>query len=134
MNAAFLLLTAMLAQVTPQDLLKPGGKPENWLMYSGNYQSHRHTPLNQITAANAAGLEIKWAYQARIMEKFETTPLVVDGVMYLTVPPSDVVALDARSGVKLWEYKRRLPPKVQVCCGQVNRGLAVLGDKLFLAA
>src|SRR5438045_3780621 len=123
-----------MAQMTSDELMKSGERPENWLMYSGNYQSHRHSALKQITPANAGGLEIKWVYQARIVEKFETTPLVVDGVMYLTAPPSDVVALDARSGVKLWEYKRRLPPKVQVCCGQVNRGLAILGDKLFLAS
>ncbi len=106
--------------------------PHNWLTYSGNYQAHRHSGLREISAANAAGLELKWAYQAKVVEKFETTPLVVDGVMYITTPPSDVVALDAASGVRLWEYKRRMPPKTQVCCGQVNRGLAVSGRRLFL--
>ena len=134
--AVMLLLGAATAaaQVSFEDLVNAGSKPENWLMYSGNYQSHRHSGLQQITASNAAALEIKWAFQARIMEKFEITPLVVNGVMYITVPPSDVYALDARTGVKLWEYRRRLPSKVQTCCGQVNRGLAILGDKLFLAA
>ncbi|HTM49186.1 MAG TPA: PQQ-binding-like beta-propeller repeat protein, partial [Bryobacteraceae bacterium] len=122
------------AQVSYTDLLHADAKPGNWLMYSGNYQSHRYSLLDQITPANAPSLEIKWVFQAKISEKFQTTPLVVDGVMYLTVPPSDVYALDARTGVKLWEYRRRLPPKVQTCCGQVNRGLAILGDKLFLAA
>ena len=137
MKTACVLLiaaAAAVAQISFEDLLNPGARPGDWLMYSGNYQSHRHSPLGQITPANAAALEIKWIFQARIMEKFETTPLVSDGVMYLTAPPSDVYALDARSGVKLWEYRRRLPAKVQTCCGQVNRGLAILGDKLFLAA
>jgi alcohol dehydrogenase (cytochrome c) len=137
MKIAVILLAAAAmaeAQVSFEDLMNARNRPENWVMYSGNYQGHRHSPLQQITAANASALEIKWAFQARIMEKFETTPLVADGVMYITVPPSDVYALDARSGVKLWEYRRRLPSKVQTCCGQVNRGLAILGDKLFLAA
>ena len=123
-----------LAQVSYQDLLQARSKPENWLMYSGDYASQRFSPLRQITPANAAALEIKWVHQVRIMEKFETTPLIADGVMYLTAPPGDVYALDARSGVKLWEYRRRLPSKIQTCCGQVNRGLAILGDRLSLAA
>ena len=69
----------------------------------------------------------------RFREKFETTPLVVDGIMYLTVPPNEAYALDAETGVVLWEYKRSLPPKIIVCCGQVNRGLAIQGDRLFMA-
>lgn len=120
------------AQVTFPDLVKADGQPQNWLMYSGNYSAHRHSLLDQITPANAARLQLEWVYQARIMEKFEATPLVVEGVMYITLPPNDVVALDAETGVRLWEYKRKLPPKVQVCCGQVNRGLAVLGERLFM--
>jgi alcohol dehydrogenase (cytochrome c) len=117
--------------VSTRDLLNPD--PRNWLTYSGNYQSHRHSGLKEITPANVQGLQLKWTLQAKIVEKFETTPLVVDGTMYITVPPNDVYAVDAATGVKLWEYRRRMPPKAQVCCGQVNRGLAVLGDRLFMA-
>ncbi len=113
------------------DLLRPD--PRDWVTYSGNYASHRHSGLKQITPANTSRLQLKWMWQAKIAEKFETTPLVIDGTMYVTVPPSDVYALDASTGVKLWEYRRRIPPKSQVCCGQVNRGVAVLGDRLFLA-
>jgi alcohol dehydrogenase (cytochrome c) len=117
--------------VSNRDLLNPD--PRNWLTYSGNYQAHRHSGLKEITAANADRLELKWTLQTKVLEKFETTPLVIDGIMYITVPPNDVYALDANTGVKLWEYRRRMPPKAQVCCGQVNRGLAVLGDRLFMA-
>jgi alcohol dehydrogenase (cytochrome c) len=117
-------------RITTQDLLHPD--PRNWLTYSGNYQAHRFSALKEITPANASSLELKWVLQTKILEKFETTPLVIDGVMYLTVPPGDAYAVDAESGVKLWEYRRRVPPKVQTCCGQVNRGLAVLGDRLFM--
>lgn len=105
--------------------------PENWTMYSGDYRSLRHSGLKEITPADVDKLSLQWVYQAKIVEKFETTPLVVDGVMYLTSPPSDVVALDAATGVRLWEYKRRMPPKAQTCCGQVNRGVAIQGERLF---
>ena len=66
-------------------------------------------------------------------EKFETTPLALDGVLYITVPPGDVYALDAETGARLWRYSRNLPPKLIACCGLVNRGLGMLGDRLFMA-
>jgi alcohol dehydrogenase (cytochrome c) len=133
---AWLLLVSLSsitsAQVTFDDLVKASEKPANWLMYSQNYQSHRHSLLSEINTSNVGNLSLDWIFQARIMEKFETTPLVVDGVMYITVPPNDAFALDASTGVKLWEYRRKLPPKINVCCGQVNRGFAILGGRLFM--
>jgi alcohol dehydrogenase (cytochrome c) len=102
-------------------------------MYSGGYHGHRHSLLDQIRPDNVARLGLKWAFQVRIREKFQSTPLVVDGIVYVTVPPNDAYALDAETGARLWEYKRALPPKINVCCGQVNRGFAVLGDRLFMA-
>jgi alcohol dehydrogenase (cytochrome c) len=127
------IAAAAVAQPSFDDLRDPARRPRDWLMFSGNYQSHRHSPLAAINTTNVSNLGVDWVFQAKIVEKFQTTPLVVDGVMYLTVPPSDAFALDAITGVKLWEYKRRLPPKIQTCCGQVNRGAAVLGDRLFIA-
>ena len=73
---------APASPVTDEDLLHPERKPGQWLMYSGNYQSHRFSPLNQITRANVAGMQLKWIFQRGLKEKIETTPLVVDGVMY----------------------------------------------------
>ena len=121
------------SQVTNRDLVDAGKTSGNWLTYSGDYAGHRHSGLNEINPENAGKLQVKWVFQQPIREKFETTPLVVDGVMYLTVPPNDAYALDAETGVVLWKYQRALPPKIIVCCGQVNRGLAVLGDRLFMA-
>ncbi len=120
-------------QVTNSDLRDAAKTPGNWLTYSGDYAGTRHSALDEITPANVGKLQVKWVFQQPIREKFETTPLVVDGVMYLTLPPNDAYALDAETGVVLWEYKRGLPPKIIVCCGQVNRGLAVAGDRLFMA-
>ncbi|MBI3682186.1 MAG: PQQ-binding-like beta-propeller repeat protein, partial [Acidobacteria bacterium] len=130
----FLLLWPVLAgaQVTYEQLLKADETPGDWLHYSGDYASHRFSRLAQITPANVKELRVKWVFQRPMREKFETTPLVADGVMYLTVPPNDAYAVDAGTGVKLWEYRRNLPSKIQVCCGQVNRGFAILGDRLFL--
>ena len=66
------------------------------------------------------------------LQKFETTPIVVDGIMYVSEPPSHVTALDTRTGRPLWRYRRNLPDDLRVCCGQVNRGVAILGDLVFV--
>ena len=89
--------------------------------------------LDQITPANVKNLEMRWVFQTRTQEKFENTPLVVDGVMYLTQPPNDVIALDAVTGRTFWVYTYRMEPGTRPCCGNVNRGLAILGDTLFMA-
>ncbi len=117
--------------VTYERLLKAREEPANWLTYSGDYRSHHYSTLNQITAENVHGLRAKWIYQMH-KQKVESTPIVVDGVMYVTRPPSDVIALDAQTGRALWTYEHRLPGRVYVCCGEVNRGVAVLADTLFL--
>jgi len=101
-------------------------------VYSGSYFSNRHSLLNQITPANARNLELKWMYQAAVQGNWQTTPLVVDGIMYLTQRPNDVVALDAKTGRVFWIYRHTLTPNQVVCCGANNRGLAILGDTLFM--
>ena len=122
------------AQVTNDRLLHPEREPQNWLTYHGSYKSWRYSALDQIRADNARNLELKWVYQLESLDKFEATPLVVDGVMYFTQPPSDVVALDARTGRAFWTYSHPVAGTVGTCCGRDNRGLAILGDTLFLAA
>ncbi|MEO8595235.1 MAG: PQQ-dependent dehydrogenase, methanol/ethanol family [Candidatus Solibacter sp.] len=122
------------AQVTSERLLHPEREPQNWLTYGGSYKSWRYTSLDQIRTDNARNLELKWVYQLESTDKFEATPLVVDGVMYFTQPPSDVIAVDARTGRAFWTYRYQLSGTVGTCCGRDNRGLAMLGDTLFLAA
>ena len=99
----------------------------NWTTYSGAYNGWRHSTLDQINRANVANLKVAWVYQMPITERIESTPLVVDGVMYFTEPPSNVVALDAATGRPYWRYRRALPDKINTCCGRVNRGVAVAG-------
>ncbi len=126
------LLLLLLAQLTYDRLLHPDREPGNWLTYSGNYASHHYSPLGQITRANVGRLKPAWMYQIRGREHFETMPLVFDGVMYITDPPSDVTALDLRTGRPIWHYRRAIPPGIAVCCGQVNRGVAALGGQIFV--
>ena len=126
------LSSIVSAQVTAQRLLDTAKEPQNWLMYSGDYAGHRFSTLDQISSANASSLVPKWAYQTMAGGKFETTPLVVDGVLYATGADDRAFALDVRSGRPIWQYQRALPPDIRPCCGRVNRGLAILGDKVFL--
>jgi alcohol dehydrogenase (cytochrome c) len=107
-------------------------EPGNWLMYSNTYNSWRFSRLDQINPQNVNRLHVKWLFQARQEEKFETTPLVVDGIMYLTRPENEIHALDAETGRVLWVYRHRNPPRTFNCCGKVNRGLAILGNRLFM--
>ncbi|HWZ54736.1 MAG TPA: PQQ-dependent dehydrogenase, methanol/ethanol family [Verrucomicrobiae bacterium] len=138
-RASILLLVASIfplaleAQVTSDRLLHATNEPQNWLLYSGSYASQRYSQLKQIDPANVKNIELKWVFQAQSLQKFETTPLVVDGIMYLTQSPDDIVAVDAKSGRVFWIYHYATSPAARPCCGIVNRGLAILGDTLFMA-
>ena len=129
---AVLISSSLTGQVTYQKLLDAERDPANWMTYSGSYSSHRHSSLKQIDRGNVSRLTVKWAFQMKTTEKVETSPLVIDGIMYLTQPPNDVWALDAETGRPFWNYRRSLPERIVVCCGQVNRGLAMSGDRLYM--
>lgn len=120
------------AQVTTDRLVNSGREPQNWLMYSGDYAGRRYSTLDQVNATTAGALVPKWAYQTMAGGKFETTPIVVDGILYGTGVEDRAFALDAKSGRPIWQYQRALPPDIRPCCGRVNRGLAILGDRVFL--
>jgi alcohol dehydrogenase (cytochrome c) len=120
------------AQVTFDRLVKAQREPQNWLTYNGNLGSTHHSGLDQITAANVGTLDLKWVSQAQSLEKFEATPLVVDGVMYVSEPPNTVVAIDTRTGRPYWIYDHPMPETTYVCCGNINRGVAILDNTLFL--
>ncbi len=129
---ASLLVASAAAQVTFDRLLNSAKEPQNWLTYSGDYSGRRFSALDQINTTNARTLTAKWVYQTGATGKLETTPLVVDGILYATGQDDRAFALDARSGRPIWIYQRQLPGDIRPCCGRVNRGLAVLDDKVFL--
>jgi alcohol dehydrogenase (cytochrome c) len=130
--AVGLFILPACAQVTSERLLHADREPQNWLMYSGDYAGHRFSSLHEITVANAEKLAPKWVYQTMAGGKFETTPLVIDGILYGTGQDDRAFALDARTGRPIWQYQRGLPSDIRPCCGRVNRGLAILGDKVFM--
>jgi len=134
-----LLATTMFAQqVSFERLLNANKEPQNWLTYGGTIFNQRYSLLNQITTDNVKNLELQWVLQVRTMDgttKFEATPLVVDGVMYTVKPPTpayEVVALDAATGRIYWTYSYT-PAESRTCCGRNNKGLAIQGDRLYLA-
>ena len=121
------------AQVTNDQLLNAFSTPSNWLQYSATYDGQRYSALSQINRDNVSHLSAQWVFQTPQPGFFENSPLVVDGIMYVTAPEDLAYALDARTGRKLWTYKRALPEKIRACCGHTNRGFAILGTRLFLA-
>ena len=127
-----LIVTHASAQVTYERILRADEEPGNWLTYNRTYGSQHHSPLDQINRENVADLELKWVFQARSLEKYESTPLAVDGVIYTVQMPNDVVALDGLTGRLYWKYTHLLEGKINTCCGRVNRGVAILGDTLYM--
>src|ERR1700752_1986313 len=118
---------ALNGQVSPTRLVRAGAdEPQNWLTYSGGYFGQRHSTLKQVDAGNVKNLEIKWIFQANSLQSFSATPLVVDGIMYVTQAPNDVVAIDAVTGKVFWLYHYSASPGQLCCRGQVNRGVAIL--------
>jgi alcohol dehydrogenase (cytochrome c) len=123
---------SLQAQVTYDRILRADREPHNWLSYSGTPMNQRFSPLTQVTTANVKNLQQQWIWQARSLEKFQATPIVVDGVMYTVEAPNNVVALDAATGRPFWQFNYTPAPEARACCGRVNRGVAILGNTLYL--
>jgi|MDTE01.2.fsa_nt_gb alcohol dehydrogenase (cytochrome c) len=119
--------------VSSDRLLNAESEPHNWLMYSGNYNAQRYSALTQLDRRNVSELEIAWVHQLSVLDRAETTPLVVDGVMFITESPSTVIAVDATSGRPYWRYEHQLPEEIIICCGRNNRGVAVQGDTVLMS-
>ena len=136
--AAMLTVAGMAAplsaqSVTDADLAKGLSDPSRWLIVSGDYTGQRLSPLTQITPANASQLAPLWTFQAGVTGQFEATPVVLDGVLYVTGPQNHAWAIDGKTGKQIWHYQRVMPAGLKVCCGPVNRGFAVYGNRLFMA-
>jgi alcohol dehydrogenase (cytochrome c) len=103
-----------------------------WLTFSGDYTGQRHSPLTQITPANVGRLAVQWIFQGNPQGRLPGSPLIRDGIIYMTGPNDSAWAIDARTGRQMWRYVRTLP-NVVLCCGSINRGFALAGDRLFKA-
>jgi len=126
---------ASVAQDVPyQRILHSDREPQNWLTYGGNYQSQRFSRLKQINTKNVARLKVAWIYQpSRAVTNVETSPIVVDGVMYVTEPPSTVTAIDARTGLRLWTWSPKMPEHLVLIGLYGNsRGVAILDKTVYV--
>jgi PQQ-dependent dehydrogenase (methanol/ethanol family) len=120
-------------QTVTQDMLsRAGSDGNNFLHTNGNYDQTRFYPAAQINTGNVHKLRPAWIFQTEIVESMETTPLVVNGIMYVTTSFSQVYALDAKTGKQIWHYKHKMGPITTYCCGPNNRGVAAHGDKVYL--
>jgi len=127
------VMTPAFSPITWERLINAGDEPENWLMYSGTLDAQRYSQLDEINTSNVTDMELKWAYQIPVIDRAETVPLVVDGIMFITEAPSNLVAVDAQTGRQYWRYDHDLPEDLRICCGRNNRGVAILGETLFMS-
>ena len=122
-------------EVSNERLQGAGTIPDEWLTYSGSYNGWRHTSLAEITPANAAQLNMRWVTQFDINDpNIEATPLVIDGTIFVAADAGHVLAISAKTGAVIWEYKRPIPTGLPLEFGQANRGLAVQGSTLFFGS
>ncbi|MDP8931430.1 MAG: PQQ-binding-like beta-propeller repeat protein, partial [Actinomycetota bacterium] len=127
--------------VTFERILNARSEPHNWLTYYGAYDGQRYSPLDQINTGNVRGLRPAWVFQfgqfglhaSEGTYSFEAAPIVVDGVMYVSGWDGWVWAINAETGQELWRYKHEIPIDTPLCCGNVNRGVAVAKGKVFMA-
>ena len=129
------VLAAQQDDGVSEDTLRAAA-PAEWLTTGRNYAETRYSPLDQIDADNVERLGLAWSWIIpKTGARLETTPVVSDGVMYATGPKSFVFALDARTGERRWQWDPGIPDEREggpsICCGDVNRGLALYGDKVF---
>jgi len=118
--------------VTQDMMNRAAGDGNNFLHTNGNYDQTRYHPARQINTSNVHKLRPAWIFQTEVVETMETSPIVVNGVMYVTTAFSHVYALDAKTGAQIWHYKHNMGPITTFCCGPNNRGVAVYGDMVYL--
>ena len=119
--------------VTQDQLNAAAGDSNNFLHTNGNYDQTRYFPGKQINTSNVSKLHPAWIFQTEVKESLETTPIIVNGVMYVTTSFDHVYALNAKTGEEYWHYKHAMGPVTTYCCGPNNRGVAVYDDKVYLA-
>jgi PQQ-dependent dehydrogenase (methanol/ethanol family) len=124
---------APAASVTPDMLKDAASDGKNFLATNGDYHQQRFYPAKAIDKSNVKGLQVAWIFQTDVRESLETSPIVVNGVMYVTTSFDHVYALNAQTGEMYWHYKHNMGPITTYCCGPNNRGVAVYQDKVYLA-
>src|SRR5271156_2547901 len=124
--------TATVTPVSQQQLNNAHKDSSNFLHTNANYEQTRFYPNAQINRGNVGHLHPAWIFSTEVKESLETSPIIVNGVMYVTTSFSHVYALDAKTGAEIWHYKPKLGPVTTFCCGPNNRGVAVYDDKVYV--
>ena len=125
--------TAAITPVSQQQLDNAAKDSSNFLATNGNYEQTRFYPNDQINRNNVAHLHPAWIFTTEVKESLETSPIIINGVMYVTTSFSHVYAVDAKTGQQIWHFKPKLGPVTTFCCGPNNRGVAVYDDKVYVA-
>lgn len=120
------------AVLPAQRLLKAAAEPHNWPTYWGDYTGKHFSELTEVDAGNVGTLQAKWAAQLPGQSPLQATPIVVDGIMYVSGPPGDVYAFDARTGLQIWKYSRKQDVTNPYQINPTNRGIAVLDGRVFM--
>ena len=128
-----ILGNANVPPVTQEQLNAADKNANDFLLTNGNYAQTRFYLGKQISRDNVKNLHVAWIFQTDVKESLETSPIVVDGVMFVTTSFSHVYALDAKTGQQLWHYAHKMGPITVYCCGPNNRGVQVLNDRVYLA-
>ncbi|NOT62985.1 MAG: PQQ-dependent dehydrogenase, methanol/ethanol family [Acidobacteria bacterium] len=131
-DAAKTSTASIAGGLSPERIRNSAAEPHNWLTYWGDYQGTHYSPLKQVTTANVKQLQARWAVQMPGDSVLETTPLVIDGVMYTAGMPGQVFALDARTGMQLWKYERKQKVVNPFEINRFSRGVTVLGNRVFV--
>lgn len=127
------LATRPRIDVTHDALVAAPSHPDEWLTHARTFDGWRYSPLDQINISTVGQLRLRWVHQLATNDTIvETTPLVAGGTMFISEPPSSVIALDLKTGDRLWHFGRDLPLDMSLCCGRVNRGVALLGSTVFV--
>ena len=105
---------------------------QDWQSFGRDYTSQRFSPATQINTKNVKDLAQAWVYKSGVVGSFQTTPIVQNGIMYLSLPFNHVVALDAKTGSEIWRYNHDKRADWKMCCGPANRGVAVANGKVFI--
>lgn len=126
-------LLAESSAITQKRLLGGTENTDGWYQFGGSYNNWRYSPLKQINKQNVQRLSPAWIFQTGIPGQFMTSPLVADGIVYLTTVYNHVWAVDAKTGEPVWHYHHALPGDLRICCGPANRGVAIHGDLVLMA-
>ena len=127
MSAGFAQADVSQSQLSAAD--KDGN---NFLHTNANYANSRYYPAKQIDTGNVSKLRPAFTFQTEVLESMQTAPVVVDGTMYLTTSYNHVYAIDPVTGKQKWHYKHKMGPVTTYCCGPNNRGVAIMGDRVFM--